>query len=484
MNEQNDIKKKVLTGLIWKFSERILAQLVSLIVSIILARLLMPEDYGSVALIMTFITLANVFVSNGFGSALIQKKNADNLDFSTVFYFNLLFSFIIYILLFVSAPFISSFYHMTILCPTLRVLSVRIPIAAINSVQQAYVSRNMMFKRFFWSTLFGTLVSGIVGILLAYQGFGVWALVAQYLTNTCTDTIVLWFTVKWRPKLQFSLQRAKDLISYGWKLLLSGLLDTGYNELRSLLIGKIYTSSDLAYYNQGDKYPKVIVININAAISSVLFPAISSVQDNRLRVKQMTRRAVQVSAFVMWPLMIGLISISTPLIRLLLTEKWLHCVPYMRIFCITYGLWPIHTANLEALKAIGRSDLFLKLEIVKKILGLAALFVSLYFGPLAIAYSLIVTGIISVFINSYPNRKLLDYGYLEQFTDLLPPLFISIFMAVALWPISLVNVPDFFMIILKIFVGGIIYILVSFQLKQKGMFFIINFLKNRRDANN
>ena len=226
----------------------------------------------------------------------------------------------------------------------------------------------MMFRKFFWSTLFGTAVSGIVGIAMAYHGYGVWALVAQYLTNTCTDTLVLWFTVRWRPIPKYSWRRTKSLLAFGWKLLVSSLLDTGYTQLMSLFIGKKYTSADLACYNQGDKYPSVIVTNINASISSVLFPVMSQCQDDPARVKQMTRRAIQVSSYIMWPLMVGLGVVGEPLIRLFLTEKWLPCLPYLRIFCFTYGMWPIHTANLQAMNALGRSDLFLKLEIIKKVL--------------------------------------------------------------------------------------------------------------------
>ena len=275
---------KVLSGLFWKFGERISAQLVTFIVSIVLARLLSPDDYGNIALVTVFITIANVFVVNGFGSALIQKQEADNVDFSSVFYANIVFSCILYVIIFLVSPVVADFYASPILCPVLRVLGLRIPVAAINSVQQAYVSRHMLFKKFFFSTLFGTLLSGVVGCVMAYMGFGIWALVAQYLVNTSVDTIVLWFTVRWRPDFVFSFSRVKVLLSYGWKLLLSGLLDTGYTQLRSLIIGKKYTSADLAYYNRGQQYPQLVVTNINTSISSVLFPAISKCQDDLSRV--------------------------------------------------------------------------------------------------------------------------------------------------------------------------------------------------------
>lgn len=478
MNEKNT-KKAVLKGLFWKFGERITAQCVSLLVSIILARLLSPNDYGTIAIIMVFITIANVFVSNGFGNALIQKKDADNLDFSSVFYINIAISILIYAILFVSAPFIAGFYGMPILNPVLRVLGIRIPVAAINSIQHAYVSRNMLFKKFFWSTLLGTILSGIVGIFMAYHGFGIWALVWQYLINTCMDTIVLWFTVKWRPILACSIERTKPLIKFGWKLLVSGLIDTGYMQLRNLLIGKIYSSADLAFYNQGDKYPQLIVVNINSSIGSVLFPAMSQFQNDKNKIKEITRRSIQVCSYAIWPMMLGIAVIAEPLIRLLLTEKWLPCVPFLRIFCLTYGLWPIHTANLQALNAIGKSDIFLKLEIIKKIFGLIVLVISIPFGTLAIAEGLIITSIAGIFINAAPNVKLLKYSFKEQLSDLLSPFMLSVIMAAIIFPISKTGLNDIAVILIQIVCGVIIYLIGSIISKQNGFLYILNFFKKK-----
>ena len=481
MTDGNKVgKERVLSGLVWKFGERITAQLISLIVSIILARLLTPTDYGAVALVMVFITIANVFVTNGFGSALIQKKDADNLDFSSVFYINIGISIVLYFLLYLIAPIVAEFYEMPVLTAVLRVLGIRIIVAAVNSVQHAYVSRHMLFKRFFWSTLFGTLLSGVVGVLLAYRGYGIWALVAQYLTNTCTDTVVLWFTVKWRPVLRCSWKRAKSLISYGWKLLASALLDTGYSQLRNLLIGKLYTKEDLAYYNQGDKYPSLIVTNINTSISGVLFPALSQEQDNKDKVKSMTRRAIQVSSFIMWPLMVGLGVCAEPLIRLILTEKWLPCVPYLQVFCFSYGLWPIHTANLQAIKAMGRSDLFLKLEVIKKVMGILILLITIPFSPFIIALGLALSGIVGTFINAWPNIKLLGYSYKEQMGDLLPSMGLAIIMGICIYPITLLNIPDVLTLIIQVVLGGIIYLVLAKLTRQESLTFLLNTIHSKK----
>lgn len=284
----------VLKNFIWRFAERCGAQLVTFIVSIVLARILAPEDYGKIALITVFTTILQVFVDSGLGTALIQKKNADELDFSSVFYFNFVVCIILYIGMFLAAPFIAQFYNDLSLTPIIRVISLTIIISGVKGIQQSYVSKNMLFKRFFYSTLGGTVFSAALGIGMAWAGAGVWAIVAQQLSNTAIDTLILWITVKWRPKKMFSWKRLKSLLSFGWKMLVSSLLETVYTNIRSLIIGKMYSSSDLAFYNQGDKLPNVIVNNINTSIDSVLLPTLSKEQDDKERVKNMTRRAIKV----------------------------------------------------------------------------------------------------------------------------------------------------------------------------------------------
>lgn len=469
---------KIITNLLWKFSERMSSQIVSFVVSVLLARLLSPDEYGVISLILIFITIAEVFVTNGLGTALIQKIDADNIEFSSVFYVNIIFSIFLYLIIYFGSPFISVFYKSDVLLLALRVLGLRIPIAAVNSVQQAYVSKKMMFKKFFFSTLIGTLISGFIGVAMAYSGYGVWALVGQYLTNTIVNTVILWFTVKWRPSLVFSWSKVSNLISYGWKILLSSLLDTGYNQLRGLIIGKKYTATDLAYYNRGQQYPQLVVVNINSSISSVLFPAISQYQNDLKIVKSMTRRAIKTSSYIMWPLMFGLIVVSRPLISLMLTDKWLPCVPYLQIACITYGFWPIHTANLEVLKAIGRSDLFLYLEIVKKIVGIGLLLVSMNYGVMAIALSLVVSTISSSFINAYPNSKLLNYTYIQQIKDMAPSILLSLLMSITIYPIGYFIDNSLLLITIQIILGMIIYIAFSKVLKIESYTYMINMIKS------
>lgn len=470
--------KNVMTNFLWRFAERCGAQFVTLIVSIVLARILNPNDFGTVSLVMVFTTIMQVFVDSGLGTALIQKKDADELDFSSVFYFNFAVCLILYAGMFIASPYIAGFYNDDSLTLVIRVVSLTIIISGIKGIQQSYVSRNMLFKRFFFATSGGTVFSAFLGIAMAYAGCGVWAIVAQQLSNTAIDTLILWITVKWRPKKMFSWKRLKSLLSYGWKLLVSSLLDTIYNNLRNLIIGKIYTSADLAYYNQGDKFPKVIVTNINASIDSVLLPSMAGEQDHAERVKSMTRRAIKTSTYIMAPLMMGLLFCAEPIVKLLLTDKWLPSVPYLRIFCFTYMFWPIHTANLNAIKAMGRSDLFLKLEIIKKIMGLTLLLLTMRISVMAMACSLIVSGILSQIINSWPNWKLLDYNYFEQLRDILPSISIATGMGVCVFLIGFLKLPIFVTLLIQIIIGATIYIGISALLKLEEFEYILGMVKS------
>ncbi len=471
-------KKSVIGNFIWRFAERCGAQLVTFIVSIVLARILDPKDYGTIALVTVFTTILQVFVDSGLGTALIQKKNADDLDFSSVFYFNFIVCIILYVGMFIAAPYIALFYKDTTLTPVIRVISLTIVISGVKGIQQAYVSKNMLFKRFFFSTIGGTIFSAVLGIAMAYMGYGVWALVAQQLSNTAIDTLILWLTVKWRPKKMFSYERLKGLFSFGWKLLISSLLDTAYNNLRNLIIGKLYSSSDLAFYNQGEKFPKVIVMNINASIDSVLLPTMSIEQDNPERIKQMTRRAIKTSTYVMAPLMMGLAFCAEPIVRLVLTDKWIFCIPFLRIFCITYMFWPVHTANLNAINAMGRSDWFLRLEIIKKIVGLAILLSTMWFGVMAMAYSLLLSSVLSQIINSWPNRKLLKYGYLEQVRDFAPGILLAVLMGICVHFVEYMSLPMIVTLVIQIVLGSIIYIVGSAILKLEEFQYLLEMIKS------
>lgn len=474
----NDVNKyRVLSSLIWKLLERTGTQGIQFIVQIVLARLLLPEQYGIIAIVTVFISIARVFVQSGFNTALIQKKDADEVDFSSVFYLSLVVAAILYAIIYFSAPYIASFYMQPQLVQVLRVLSITLFIGAFNSIQNAFVARNMLFKRLFISSLGAVIASGIVGIAIAYRGGGVWALVAQQLTNQLTISFILWFAVKWRPHLIFSFKRIKSLFAFGSKLLASSLIETLYQDLRTLIIGRMYIPAMLGFYNRGQQFPKVIVSNINGSIQSVMLPTLSAHQDDTKRVKELMRRAIKTSSFMIFPMMIGMTVVAEPLVKIVLTDKWLPAVPFLQIFCISYALMPIHTANLQAINAMGRSDIFLRLEVIKKIIGLIILGISLQFGVYAIALGQVFGGIISTFINAYPNKELLDYSYKEQWLDIMPSILISITMGAIVYSINFINILAWKILVIQVGIGVIIYLFLAKVFRLESFYYIIDTIK-------
>jgi teichuronic acid exporter len=476
MDEQN-IKSKVISSLFWKLMERGGTQGIQFMVQIALARLLLPKDYGMIALLSIFIIIANIFVQSGFNTALIQKKNVDKSDFSSVFYLGLLVATLLYVVLFSSAPFIANFYEEPRLILLLRVLSIILFFGAFNSIQNAVIARKMQFKKLFISSLGAIGISGIVGIVLAYLNYGVWALVAQQISYQFLVTVILWFTVKWRPEFVFSFQRVKGLFSYGWKLLVSALIDTIYNNLQTLIIGKLYTPAMLGYFNRGQQFPQLIVSNINGSIQSVMLPALASHQENPQKVKSMVRRSIVTSSFVIFPIMVGLAVTAEPLILILLTDKWLPAVPFLQIFCASYAFWPIHTANLQAINAVGRSDIFLKLEIIKKIIGLLILGITIFFGVHAIALGVVVSGVISSFINAFPNSKLLNYSYKEQFADIVPAVILSLLMGIAVYSIKWMGLSPVSTLLFQIIIGVVIYLGMARMFKLESFNYLVITIK-------
>lgn len=481
----NNSSKKVFSGLFWKFGERICAQGISFIVSIVLARLLLPSEYGTVSLIIVFITIADVFVTSGFSTALIQKKDANETDFSTIFYCTLIMSVILYVILYMCSPLVADFYSMPELSLYLKIFSLKILISSYNSIQHAYVSRHMIFKKFFFSTIIGTILSGVVGIYMAYTGFGVWAIIAQYLTNSFVDTVILSFIVPWHPRMIFSAKAAKSLIGFGWKVLATDLLGTVFNNLRPLLIGKFYTSADLAYYNKGKQFPSLIGNNIDITIISVLFPVMSNFSDNPARIKEMTRRSINISSYVIFPIMAVLIAMAKPLLIILLTDKWLDSVIFMQLLCVSQALSTISRANIQAIKALGRSDVTLKLEFIKKPIYLIILIIAIQHSVLAVAISMVIYSIVGTMVNMQPNKKLLGYKITEQLIDLTPATIFSIVTYVVVIQFNRLSSSMILIILLQGVVGGIIYIGLSIVFKNKSFHYLLkqakDFLKGRKN---
>ena len=475
-------KRNIISSLFWKFFERAGTQLIQFGVTIALARILVPEDFGLVALIAIFINVASVFVQSGLNTALIQKKNADDLDFSSVFWASLGIALATYTILFFAAPFIADFYSQPALTTIIRVLALTLFIDVFNSIQNAYVSRNMLFKKLFFRSIGAIIPSGILGVTLALCGYGIWALVGHQFCNAFLAVAIMWFTIPWRPSFKFSYTRFKSLFSYGWKLLLSSLIDVVYTNLRGLIIGKFFSPADLAYYNRGDTFPFLIINNINTAIGSVLLPSFAAVQNEISDLKRMMRRSIITSTFIISPMMIGLAVMAKQVVLLVLGEKWLPCVPFVQIYCCMYLFYPIHTTNLSAIKAIGRSDIFLKLEIIKKIYGLTLLIGSYFYfrSPIGIAYGAMLSTVISSFVNASPNKKLLGYSYIEQIKDISPTFALVVPMGAVVYAVSLIGCPLLLEIVLQIVCGTFVYFGLAWLFKLERFNYIIKTIQEYR----
>lgn len=461
---------------------------VQFILQIILARLLTPEHYGALSIMIVFTTLANVFIQNGFNTSLIQNKDVKEEDYSSVFWVSLGVSGTLYAAIFFASPLIARFYEMPEIVLPLRVLALILFPGALNSVQVAKVSREMDFRKVFYSNVGAVVASGAVGITVALLGGGLWALVAQSMVNVFVACIVMRFTSKLKLRFVCELDRVRILFRYGWKLLVSSLIDTLYQDLRSLVIGWKYDSGTLGYYNRGKHFPQFIINAVNGAVQSVMLPAMSAEQDDRERVKKMMRTSITTSAYIIFPMMAGLAAVATPLISLLLTDKWLPAVPYMQIYCFTLAFYPVHTCNLQAINAMGRSDIFLKLEIIKKLMGVSFLVVAVlcFDSPIAIAMTGVITTVVSCFINSYPNKKLVGYSYFEQMKDILPSLLLSVLMGAVILLVGMLRIHAFFLLLIQVTLGIAIYLGASVILKPAPYRFIVGQLRaylNKKKTN-
>lgn len=473
------MNKQIGKSLFWKLLERFGVQGTQFILQIVLARILDPAHYGVLSLMIVFTSLANVFIQTGFNTSLVQNKDVTNEDYSSVFWVTLGIACILYVILFVAAPFIATFYGMPEMVAPMRVLALMLLPGALNSVQLAKASREMDFRKVFLSNIGGSLFSGVVGVVIALMGGGLWALVAQTMLNVLAACVIMAFTVKLKLRLACNWNRIKVLFRFGWKLLVSGLLNTLYTDLRSLVIGKKYTEDTLGYYNRGKQFPQFVINAIDGAVQSVIMPAMASEQDDKIKVKLLMRNSVTISAYIIFPMMAGLAGVATSLVQLLLTEKWLPCVPYLRIYCFSLAFYPVHSSNLQAINAMGRSDIFLKLEIVKKIYGLVALVVAVFCfeSPIAIAMTGIFTTVISCFVNASPNKKLIDYSYIEQMRDIVPSLLLSFIMLGCVLAVELLNLNSVMTLLVQVLVGVIVYMFLSAVLRLEPFRMLLQILK-------
>ncbi len=471
----------VAKGIFWKLMERFGVQGIQFVLQVILARILTPQDYGVLSMMIIFVLLANIFIQNGFNTALVQGLDITEEDFSSVFWLSIGLTIIMYFMFFLAAPWIASFYKMPEIVAPFRVLSFMIIPGAWNSVQLAKVGRELDFKKVFTSNICAIAVSGGVGIVCAYRGMGVWALVIQNLLNVMIACIVMFFSVHWRPLFVCNIEKIKKLMSYGWKILIANLIDSLYQDLSSLIIGKKYSASMLGYYNRGKQFPQLINNSVNGAIQSVMLPAMAVKQENINNVKDTMRKSIRISAFILFPVMAGLIGVAEPLVELILTSKWFPCIPYLRLFCVSLVVYPIHSCNLQAFNAIGKSDVYLKVEMIKKAIGIVLLIFSVlaFDSMVAIALSVVITSYVSFIINAFPNKKIFDYSYCEQLADILPSMILAVVMCILVFCLGQVmeNVKLIILLGSQILSGSVIYAVFAYLLKIKAMMDLGNILK-------
>ena len=471
--------QKTVSSFLFKMIESFGNQGIALIVSLLLARKLDPSDYGVLGMLMVFIAIAQVFVQSGLNTALIQKKDVDETDFSSVFALSFGLAAALYVLLFALAPFIARTADMPALKDTLRVMALILLPGSLTSVQNAVIAREMAFRKLMAASLCATVLSGAVGLAMAWHGAGYWALVGQQLTNHFSLCILLLLCVKWRPRRLFSFERVRGLIRFSWKLLASSLLETGFINLRSWVIGVRHSDTALGFYTRGKQFPELLMNAVNGSIQSVMLPVLSEQQDAPERMKQLMRRSVTLSSFLVVPMMAGLAAVAEPLIRLLLTDKWLPCVPFLQLCCIDFAFYPIHTANLQAINAKGRSDVFLKLELIKKSYGLVILLVTAlcFDSVIAIAWGAVISTLISAVVNAHPNKKLLNYGYLEQMHDILPSIVLSLVMFGVVYAMNALALPAAVLLVLQIVTGAALYIVLAFLFKLECAQYMLQMLK-------
>ena len=475
----SSLKDKTVKGVIWSAVDRFSAQGIQFVFSILIARLLVPEDYGVIAMLGIFLGVSQSFIDSGFGTALVRKIDRTETDFSTVFYFNIIVATIFYLALFFAAPAIANFYNTPLLIPVTRVASLNLIIGALSGIHNSKLSIAIDFKSRAKISLITTVITGFAGLYMAYAGYGVWALVIQGLITCVIRTVLLWVVVRWHPQLIFSWKSFKELFSFGSKLLASGLLDTIYNNIYPLVIGKVFSSSILGVYAKAKAFAEFPSSNITGVLQSVTFPVLSTIQNEEERLADAYKRFLKISAFIIFPLMLGLSSVADPFIRIVLTDKWEGAIYLLQIICFALMWYPIHAINLNILQVKGRSDYFLKLEIIKKVQGVIILCVTVPMGIVAMCYGQVVSSLICLIWNTYYTKRLIGYGYWAQMKDLMP-IFIHSFV---MWVLVLLVVHFMPTLWLKLIVGvlsGMVYYIAgAFLMKFPEVDEILLILKRR-----
>lgn len=473
------LKHKTLKGTIWSSIERFSVQGVQFIVMIIMARILTPEDYGLVGMLTIFIAISQSLVDSGFSQALIRKRDRRQVDNSTVFYFNIVIGAILYLVLFFSAPSIADFYHEPQLVSITRVISLSVFINSLVVVQRALLTVEIDFKTQTKSSFTAVISSGILGIWMVYAGYGVWAIVAQQLVNLSVNAFLLWILSHWRPSLEYSWSSFRELFNFGSKLAGAGIIDTLYKNIYLIIIGKIFKASDLGFYTRAQQFSEFPSSNLTGIIQRVTFPVLCSIQDDNERLKNVYRRFLRLSAFLIFPLMIGLAAVAHPLVILLLKEQWTFTAILLQILCFNMMWYPIHAINLNLLQVKGRSDLFLKLEVYKKIIGVTVLCVTVPMGLVAMCIGSVFSSIIALVINTYYTGKLIQVGFFCQMKDLMPTLLYSLSMGIVVYGITYFISGNGLKLIAGILAGGIYFLVVTYLTGSQDRRELIAFIRNK-----
>lgn len=465
----------IISSLLWKMFERGGNAVVQLAVQIVMARLLAPEQFGMLSIMLVFVNLGNVVVQSGMNTALIQAPEVHRIDCSTVFWMSFAISAVLYAAVFLAAPAISSFYDLSGLVWPLRALTLLLVVNAYNAVQIALITRRLEMRKIFNATLISSAVSAACGIGCALAGAGVWALVAQQLSYQVSNCLAHAVQLDWRPHLEFSIASARRLFGFGSRLLASGLLDQGYQSLSDLIIGRQFSASSLGYVSQGKKYPQAIGNLLDGATQPVMLSAVSRVQDDAAQVKRLVRRALKTSTFLIAPAMVLFATVAPSLVPLLLGDQWRDSVWFMQVYCLVYALLPIHTTNLQALNGVGRSDLFLKLEVIKKGYGIVAIFFCAFVlrDVRLMVASYLATDIVSTFVNAWPNRRVIGYSYGEQVRDICPAFLMAAVSATAASLVGALSLPTLSVIALQIVVFAIVYVGLSALFKVEEFAYLV-----------
>lgn len=476
---EKDMKTMTITSLFWKLFEQGGASVITLAVQVVMARLLAPAEFGMLAIMLVFVNVGNVIVQSGLNTALIQAPDATDRDCSTVFWMSLVTSIVLYGAIFLAAPAIADFYAMPGLVAPLRVLVLILVINAYNAIQEALVARRFEFRKTFRSTVTAGLVSGTLGVACALMGGGIWALVVQQLLYQLCKCVVLAMQVPWKPQLVFEPHRARVLFGFAWKLLVSGIINQVNQSVSDLIIGKQFTSAELGLVSQGKKYPYALGSLLDGAIQPVMLSAVSRVQDSLADVKRLARRALKTSTFLIVPAMALFALVARPVVELLLGEQWLPCVPFLQTYCFIYAMLPIHTTNLQVLNGVGRSDLFLRLEIIKCLLGLGILsFTAFVLRDLyAIVGGYVVNAVLATFVNAEPNRRVIGYAYLEQLRDICPAFALAAVAFVAAAPVSLLGLPDIALVVVQCLIMIAVYLGAAALFKVEEFSYIVATLR-------